>query len=400
MSAILALATLLCAAELPRARVIGLTEVQGEFQGLVRDGGGFSLAVGNQRVPLQDVVRAALDGPAPAARPAPRPAVIALFPDHGELGGDIKDAAGERLTIANPILGDVRLPLDDLIAIVFPRAFPTLAASEEFRVQVRTPPPSDTLYTTEGSSVQGIVRSVGTDAITVQAAGLGTTAFPIAKIRGLALAQIDAYRAPAALRIGAVLRDGSTLWGALAGGDATTLKLEAACGTFDIPFAALAELLVAGGRWTMLGDLAPETVEERSYLGDRVWSFRRDANVMGGPLKARGVRYHRGLGVHSYSKLSYRLDRKYVRFEALAAIDDCAIDENLDTRFGNVVFKVAVDGQERFSSDEVSWNDAPRPVAVDTTNAAVLVLEVDWGAGFHVRDRADWLEARLYAAPR
>ncbi|HAK94841.1 MAG TPA: hypothetical protein DCM87_07495 [Planctomycetes bacterium] len=394
----LALATLLCAAEPPRAQVTALTEIQGGFQGLVRDGGGFSLVVGDQRVPVQEVVRAVLAPP--AAGPVSRPAVIAIFPDRGELAGDIKDAAEERLTIANPILGDVRLPLDDLLALVFPRAFPTLAASEEFRVQARTPPAADMLYTTEGGTVEGIVQSMSTDAITVQSAGLGTTAFPIAGIRGLALAQIDAYRAPAALRIGAVLRDGSTLWGALAGGDASKLKVEAACGAFDIPFAAVAELLVAGGRWTMVADLAPEAVEERSYLGDKAWSFRRDANVMGGPLKARGVRYHRGLGVHSYSKLSYRLDRKYARFEALAAVDDCAVDENLDTRFGNVVFRVAVDGRERFASGEVSWNDAPRPVIVDTTNAAVLVLEVDWGAGFHVRDRADWLEARLLAAPR
>ena len=178
------------------------------------------------------------------------------------------------------------------------------------------------------------------------------------------------------------------------------LKIEAASGAFEIPFAAVAEILVAGGRWTMLADLAPSAVEERSYLGDKVWPFRRDANVMGGLLKARGVRHHRGLGVHSHSKLTYRLDGKYARFEALAAVDDCAIDENLDTRFGNVVFKVAVDGQERFTSGEVSWNDAPLPVSVDTAGAAELVLEVDWGAGFHVRDRADWLEARLLAAPK
>ncbi|HNR99666.1 MAG TPA: NPCBM/NEW2 domain-containing protein [Planctomycetota bacterium] len=398
MLVILALATLLSAAEPPRAQVTALTEIQGAFQGLARDGAGFAFLVGDRRVPAQEVVRAVLAPP--AADPAPRPATVAVFPDRSELAGDIKDAAEERLTIANPVLGDIRVSLDGLLALVFPRAFPTLAAGEEFRVQVRTPPAADTLYTTEGAGVEGIVQSMSLDAITVQSAGLGTTTFPIAKIRGLALAQIDAYHPPAALRIGAVLRDGSTLWGMPAGGDASTLKIEAASGAFEIPFAAVAEILVAGGRWTMLADLAPSAVEERSYLGDKVWPFRRDANVMGGLLKARGVRHHRGLGVHSHSKLTYRLDGKYARFEALAAVDDCAIDENLDTRFGNVVFKVAVDGQERFTSGEVSWNDAPLPVSVDTAGAAELVLEVDWGAGFHVRDRADWLEARLLAAPK
>ncbi len=391
--------TFFCAADAPRVHVIGLTETQGEFRGIARTGTGFALLVGAERIPLEDIVRATLPAPqAPAA--AARPGIIALLPDRSELAGDLASAAEERLRLRNASLGEVELPLDKLLALVFPRAFPTAAASDQFRVAVRTPPQSDTLFTTDGGSVRGIVESVSAEAVTVKADALGTVAFPMQKVRGLALAQIDVREAPVRLQVGVVLRDGSTIWGAPADGNEKSLKLETSFGAFTLPFDAAASLLVAGGRWVMLSEIAPEAIDEKSYVGDRVWHLQRDANVLGGPLKARGVRYQRGLGVHSYSKLTYRLEKRYARFEALAAVDDCAVDENLDTRFGNVVFKVAVDGQERFTSGEVSWNDAPRAVSVDTANAETLSLEVDWGAGFHVRDRADWIEARLLRAPK
>ena len=60
-----------------------------------------------------------------------------------------------------------------------------------------------------------------------------------------------------------------------------------------------------------------------------------------------------------------------------------------------MVFSVYVDGQKRYDSGQVSWNDQPRAVSLDVTGAATLDLEVAAGAGLHVRDRADWVEARL-----
>ena len=77
------------------------------------------------------------------------------------------------------------------------------------------------------------------------------------------------------------------------------------------------------------------------------------------------------------------------RFAALVGIDDSTAGG------GSVVFRVLVNGQERFASRTIRGGDAPVPVSVDLTGAKKLELIVDYADHADVLDHADWLDARI-----
>jgi hypothetical protein len=81
--------------------------------------------------------------------------------------------------------------------------------------------------------------------------------------------------------------------------------------------------------------------------------------------------------------------RAATRFEAHVGIDDST------GRRGSVIFRVLVDGQERFTSPILRGGDAPVPVSVDVRGAKKLELIVDYADRGDVLDHADWLDARL-----
>jgi hypothetical protein len=77
------------------------------------------------------------------------------------------------------------------------------------------------------------------------------------------------------------------------------------------------------------------------------------------------------------------------RFQSLIGIDDSTAGR------GSVIFRVLVDGQERFASPILRGGDAPLPVSVDLRGAKKLELLVDYADRADVLDHADWLDARL-----
>jgi hypothetical protein len=117
--------------------------------------------------------------------------------------------------------------------------------------------------------------------------------------------------------------------------------------------------------------------------------FRRDATVDGHPFRLGGRFYERGLGTQSRTFLAYRLEPRDRRFQALVGLDDSA------GPLGSVVFRVLVDGKERFVTEPMSAGDTPKAVDLDVSGARLLILVTDFGDRGGVRDVADWVEARL-----
>jgi len=152
--------------------------------------------------------------------------------------------------------------------------------------------------------------------------------------------------------------------------------------------AAVTFLQVFGGKAEYLSDLPSESYRHVPFL-DLAWPYERDANVGGARLRAGGRSYVKGIGMHSASRLTYRLDPKFRRFEA-----ELAIDDETNGR-GSVVFRVFVDEREAYKSPVIRGGMPPTPISVDVRGGKRLSLIVDFAERGDELDHADWLNARL-----
>ncbi|MEX0586615.1 MAG: NPCBM/NEW2 domain-containing protein, partial [Pirellulales bacterium] len=148
-----------------------------------------------------------------------------------------------------------------------------------------------------------------------------------------------------------------------------------------------------GGRVTWLSDLKPQGYRHLPYLSVE-WPLALDRNVLGGPLRAGGRPYLKGLGLHSASRVTYQLEKPYRRLAATLAIDDAA------EHSGSVIFHVFTDDgtgrwTERFSSPTARGGAPPIEMAVDVAGAKRVSLLVDGADYGDQRDYANWLDARL-----
>ncbi len=152
-------------------------------------------------------------------------------------------------------------------------------------------------------------------------------------------------------------------------------------------------LLPLGGRVDYLSDMKPSSYRHIPYL-QLSWPFAADASVSGGRLRAGGMLYLKGLGMHSPARITYDLDEPFRRFEAEVAIDAAA------GRNGSVVFRVFTDDgggswAERATSEIVRGGDPPVPISVDLAGGKRISLLVDYADRGDEQDHADWLNARL-----
>jgi hypothetical protein len=146
-------------------------------------------------------------------------------------------------------------------------------------------------------------------------------------------------------------------------------------------------------RLVYLGELAPSEVTEYGQLLD-TQSYRVDRSVSGKALTLDGVAYDVGLGVHSYSELSWQLDGQYVTFAALVGIDDSVRPR------GNVTLTLLGDGAELDEPITVTGEGEAQIVRVDLTGVDVLTIRVDFGTDeLEVSDHVNLVGARLIRVP-
>jgi hypothetical protein len=146
-------------------------------------------------------------------------------------------------------------------------------------------------------------------------------------------------------------------------------------------------------RVVYLSDLEPTSYKHIAYL-ETSWPLGRDRSVTGGRLRHGGNLYFKGLGMHSASRVAYRLDGSYRRLAAELALDDSA------GLGGSVVFRVFVgDAAEQwtrvYESPVVRGGDPAVPISVDVSRARAVALIVDFAERGDVLDRAVWLNARV-----
>lgn len=158
-------------------------------------------------------------------------------------------------------------------------------------------------------------------------------------------------------------------------------------GILSIPLAAVESLRFLGGCATYLSDVNPADYKFEPFF-ELDWPLRRDRSVAGGFLKLGGAEFLKGLGVHSRSTVTYRLDGKFRRFQATIGIDSVAAGK------GSVIFEVMLDGKVAFKSDVLTGANPPVSIGqVNLSGVKSLSLRVDYAGDGDILDHADWCDA-------
>jgi hypothetical protein len=335
----------------------------------------------------------------------PRPQTLVLLADGSRLvaaadwsGGPAVRLEGDSILVRTVAWSNAKLARDLVSGIVFAlhqRWEDRQRLAELVREQRSK---KDVLLLSNQDRVSGRLVKLTGGSLTIEVDGQ-VTKLPLSRVAAVVLAGSDvpspapSRRGRGILAIG--MRDGSLLNAARVGGAANDLSLELVGGgrltggNID-DIAALQGL--GGERFVYLSDLEPVDYKHVPYLSID-WPYRRDRSVSDASLMVDGKQYLKGLGMHSASRLTYRLDGKFKRFEATAAIDDSAGGR------GSVTFGVYLlhNGQWKQASvsDVLRGGDPPEPVSVDVRGVEMITLTIDFADRGDELDHADWLDARL-----
>jgi hypothetical protein len=329
-----------------------------------------------------------------------RPQTVVVLADGGRLvtaadwaGGAAVRLDGNAVVVLSDLLEEQRLPRGGVRGVVFAqRNHPDERAKLVERVRAYVGE-EDAVFLANRDQLFGSLKEL-TGGLLSMATEAGVAKLPLSRVEAVALessqSSVDSNHSK--LLMG--LRDGSVIYADAVRSDAKELVVELLNG---VKFSGgsvedVVALQSLGGRFVYLSDLESAAYRHVPYL-DIEWPFERDRNVRGEPLIVGGKRYMKGLGMHSASRLTYRLEGAYRRFDAAVAIDDSAEER------GSVTFGVYVSrgGQwhEAYQSSVVRGGDALQAVSVDVSGADGLTLTVDYADRGDELDRADWLDARL-----
>jgi hypothetical protein len=223
---------------------------------------------------------------------------------------------------------------------------------------------------------------------------LGQVELPLERVRGTVLSPAIADRRAAdAQRLVVGLQDGSLIFAESLIADESQLVINSAASggvrgrsIRDVAF------LQGVGDVVYLSDVEPSSYRHEPYL-ELAWPYRRDRNVLGGPLVVRNKRYLKGMGMHSAARITFPVDPAYRRFAATIAVDDAARGG------GSMTFRVMIREADAwraaYETSPLRGGDRPRRVEVDLGGAPEVALVVDYGERGNELDYADWIDARL-----
>jgi len=160
------------------------------------------------------------------------------------------------------------------------------------------------------------------------------------------------------------------------------------CGKVHVKLADMRRIRFINGAMIYLSDIKPESIEQIPFF-DVVYPCKLDKSQGGNPMMMNGESYRKGIGVHSGSKITYYLGEKYDKFYC-----DIGIDDEVGDR-GNVAFVVLGDGEELYRSKKVTGADQIIRLVIKIMTVRRLVLLVEFGDEFHIRDHANWGSARV-----
>lgn len=318
-------------------------------------------------------------------RPLPGSAQQGKFVLHlaggDRLAGEPLALEGEQLVWRNGAAGELRVPMNRLLAMTRPAQSPP-----ERR------PSDDVITLANGDAVRGIIAAVGGGKVSVQRTDAAEplpvpidsiVSIQFAATAGPNVADARGYR----LRLG----DGSSLAATALTLAAGKLSVDLGDGKprpLDLSKVAGIEQVNGPAAW-----LSARTPSEKLYVpffgNGQEYPARMDAMVDGGrDLRFGGKTFRRAIGVHAFSRLTWPLDGKYAAFRTQYAVDERLSQADMTVR-------IKLDDKVVHEKQSVRAGTLSPVIVIDLSSAKALTLEVDFGAGTDVQDRLVWLEPAL-----
>jgi hypothetical protein len=117
----------------------------------------------------------------------------------------------------------------------------------------------------------------------------------------------------------------------------------------------------------------------------------------GQQLSLSGVKYDKGLGIHSDSSITFKLAGTCSRFTASVGLDD---EVRHQGTYGNVIFRVYGDDEKLYDSGGMNRNNATQDIDVGVDGMTSLTLVVDQNKNSTERDRSNWYDHADWANAR
>ncbi len=321
----------------------------------------------------------------------PHSGVVAYLAGGDRITGEMVGASKSQITIESRALGEISIPLGNVLAVEFRRAGERVRNAAEMREEMLDHEgENDIFIATSGDRLSGILAGFEDDQVVLQT-DVGETKLGMARLFGVALGAREAAERPDSLLAVAHCTDGSVVTGQLLESDAGVRLALVAGPEVTVPTRRMVEMLFKQGKLVYLSDLEPVEQETRPYFsGDHTWPYQSDLSYDRTPIRLDGETYRKGLGMFSGMTLTYRLDGEFSRFASLVGIDDADVNH-----LGNVDVRVLADGEERFKKTGLTRKTGPVRVDIPAEGVERLTLVVEFGENMHFGDLTSWADARL-----
>jgi hypothetical protein len=287
---------------------------------------------------------------------------------------------GENLVWENPALGKLTIPLRSVSSIARSGSEPAGSASQAPRLE-------DSVRLTNGDVVKGIIVGIENGAVMIQQPSGDKTPVPLESVALINFASTGG-KPPAPQRgFRVTLADETSVTAGKLQLDAAAPKLSMTLPdgqVRSIPMASVASIEQVHGPVVWLSTLEPSESIARSFL-DLTWPARMDRAVDGSPIRFADRSFARGIGVHSYSLLTFAIQPEWKTFRTLYAVAG-------DLPYADMTVRIKLDDQVVHERLSLKAGVLQPPVVIDVAGHQRLSLEVDYGANFDVQDRMNWIE--------
>jgi len=299
--------------------------------------------------------------------------------DGATVSGEITSMQDEKLLFTNDVFGKLSFTLKQITRI------DSIARAGGLKKM----PPSqteDVVQLANGDTVRGVVLSMSLTTVSIKTEA-GPSDVPLSNIASVAFATSGTPADRKAKGFRVQLDDGSSLAvdGLTLQGSAVAIVIAGETRTLDLDKLTSIEQINGPVAW--LSALTPSENIQTPFL-EATWPARMNLSATSEPIRFGSRTFTHGIGVHSRSHLTWTLDGSFKSFRTQYATDPNLPYADMDVR-------ILLDGKVAHEAKSVKDGSISPVVALDLTGVKTITLEVDFGAGYDVQDRLNWIEPAL-----